>query len=313
MKVIKVIGLVVLSILVLGIVGISVFTGVQVADGMILQNEGKDTHEASLYQLEEWSFDYEAFETQYPIVKSSISQEDGYEIPMVIIGGDQLSKDKTVLLVHPLGGDYMCVYPQAKIYLEEGYDVVAIDQRGSGASKDKRVTFGHYEQEDLLAVVEYIKSVKPESELVLHGVSMGAATVGLYSSSDHGKAHIKAAIMDSSFGSMKDMFVLAMANMDVDIPLDFMISTGNIMMKIKYGLDFSDANILEQMSDNQVPTLIIHSAEDSLVTDEVSFSMYDAIPHKNKEMWTVDAKHIEGIIDFPIEYKQTVFNFIENY
>lgn len=311
MKVLKIVGLVVSVLIVVAVIGGSIFIGSQVADSLIYQNEGKDTKEASVYQLEAWDFSVESFEEQYTITKNSVISEDGVVVPFAIIGDETLSKQETVILVHGLGGDFVSVYPQAEMYLKNNYNVIAIDQRASGESLDDKVSFGYYEKQDIKAVVDYVKSQNSEGEIVVHGFSMGAATAGLYAGTDHANLNVDGVIMDSSFESLKSVFESVWDDMNTGLPYSYAVWCGDIVLKIKYGFGFDDADVNFALQSCQIPVLVIQGKQDDIATIAMGQNMYDSVKTEKKEIWIIDTKHIEGYIDFPIEYTEKVFDFLK--
>ena len=65
-----------------------------------------------------------------------------------------------------------------KFGIEAGFNVLLVDQRAHGKSEGKCLTFGIKERRDCLSWVNYVVSKAGENcEIVLYGMSMGAATV----------------------------------------------------------------------------------------------------------------------------------------
>jgi len=310
MKVLKIVGLVISILIAVAVVGVSLVIGSQVADALIYQNEGKDTKEASVYQLESWGFSVESFEDRYRVTKNSVISADGVVVPFAIIGDETLSNQDTVILIHGLGGDFVSVYPQAEMYLKNNYNVIAIDQRASGESLDDKVSFGYYEKQDIKAVVDYVKSQSLEGQIVVHGFSMGAATAGLYAGTDHANLNIDGVIMDSSFESLETVFKSVWNDMNTGLPYSYAVWCGDIALKSKHGFGFDDADACRALQSCQIPVLIIQSEQDEIATVAMGQNLYDSIQSDKKEIWLVDTKHIEGYIDFPIEYTEKVFDFL---
>lgn len=72
----------------------------------------------------------------------------------------------------------------------------AFDFAGSGLSEGEFVSLGHFEQEDVAAVVEYLRSTGEVSTIALWGHSMGAVTSIMFGDRD---PSIAAMILDSPF------------------------------------------------------------------------------------------------------------------
>ena len=64
----------------LGAAGSFAFGGF-IADKILHQNEGKDTHNNSIKQLEIWGYDTEGFEAKYNGTEVKASASDGNTVP----------------------------------------------------------------------------------------------------------------------------------------------------------------------------------------------------------------------------------------
>ena len=124
----------------LGAAGSFAFGGF-IADKILHQNEGKDTHNNSIKQLEIWKYDTAGFEARYKGTEIKAEATDGNMVPGTLF---DMGSDTCVILVHGAGGDRVCTYPLAEEYLKRGYDVIAIDQRGfRDLRKARRRSNGH--------------------------------------------------------------------------------------------------------------------------------------------------------------------------
>ena len=83
------------------------------------------------------------------------------------------------IVVHGYGCTQANSWYLASHYLHMGYHVVTPDLRGAGMSDGGFVTLGHDESRDIHLWAEKIVEQDPQAKIVLHGVSMGAATVML--------------------------------------------------------------------------------------------------------------------------------------
>ncbi|WP_157949932.1 alpha/beta hydrolase [Vallitalea okinawensis] len=309
-KRVKVIIIVLCLLLISGFGIVSYGLGVNIADGLIYLNEGNDTKDNSRKQLELWGYDIDSFEKQYPVEKITLTAEDGNQIPVAFFSTQDTKDNNTVILVHGLGGDYVSVYPQAEIYLESGWNVLALDQRGSGDSTNQKVSFGYYEKLDIKALVDYVKANTTDKKMVVHGFSMGAATTGLYAGTEHANENVDAVILDSAFDSMESMFLMVFEDMNTGLPGAYAVWCANMGLRTKYNFDFDDANIVTALKNCNVPALVIQSEKDDLSTSDMGEALFESITGSKKEYWLVDTKHIEACIDYPVQYKERVMNFI---
>lgn len=297
--------------------GISYFFGSQAAYSMVKQNEGVDTSKASIKGLEKWGYDTKeydkaVFESTYHGTEFTVSAEDGVTVYGTCYSLDESVENDLVILIHGAGGDRISVEPLAKMYLDNGYQVIAYDQRDSGKSEEEIVTFGYLEKLDLEAVVDYART-RTSGEIILHGQSMGASTAALYAATEHGNENVDAVILDSPYSSMEALFLEVWHEMDISesIPDPYMIWCTNWYLSWKYGFDFKDADIVKESADNKVKTLVIESAKDTLATPEQVEQIYAAIGASKKQLWIVDAKHIEGFVDYPQDYQEKVLDFLK--
>lgn len=310
-KRLKKVFIVVLSAIVTGFIGISGFLGYQVANQLSYQNVSKNTIEASIMQLKSWGKTIDYYEENYEHKTLFLENEKGYQIPYTIIGDTKLKERDTVILVHGAGGDYRSVYPHAEFYVQQGYNVVAIDQRASGLSKDNIVSFGYYEKYDLEDMVDFITEMLPQQKIILHGFSMGAATVALYGEMVGEKESILLMVLDSSYESMQYIFAKVWEGMDTGLPSSYAAFCGNIFLKTKFGYSFDDVNVIKALERCKIPVLFFQGTNDDLTTPDRGKNLYEHSAAKQKEYVEQECGHIEGFVKHPNEYKKRVLKFID--
>ena len=157
----------------------------------------------------------------------------------------------------------------------------------------------------------YLKEQLDENQkLGILGFSLGGQTAGIYLGSEHANKHIDFAILDSPLSNMS--YVISSEMQDVGIPVDILIYTGNLATRLKLGFSYQDTNVLNYIDKTEVPVLIINSKLDNITPYFMGEDIYNAIPHSNKDMFTVDdSKHVEIFNDYPIEYEKNIVEFIK--
>ncbi len=308
-KILKVTGITLGIIALLFVVG-SFALGGYIADKILHQNAGKDTHDNSLKQMEKWGYDAAAFEDAYKGTDIKVQAEDGNEVPATYYNSNS---GKCVILVHGAGGDRACVYPLAEQFLMRGYDVIAIDQRGSGVNPDDRVTFGINESLDVKAVVAYARNELSEIQVIVHGQSMGGQTVAVYASNvTPGSAEAAdAVIFDSPVPGMELVLKEVFGDGDVDsFTARYFTFTSKVFMKLIKGIDYDDADTIEIVKNDIIPTLVIVSDQDSVCLPDQVEKIYENVAAANKDILHFDSAHIEGVIDYPEEYMSGVTEFL---
>ena len=170
-KTLKIIGITLGIIIVIGIIGTCYYTGISVFNGsmQMVDNESTGIEKAKAF-FKNIDFDLAEFQSKYKIETVQIeSSLDGHTIPAdyITVNGDKNAD--TVIIVHGLGGSRWTIYPIADMFLENGYNVVSYDQRSSGENTAQYTTFGYLESDDLADCVEYLKvHINDSNELFVH-------------------------------------------------------------------------------------------------------------------------------------------------
>lgn len=121
---------------------------------------------------------------------SDDDDDDQHKPPCVIyIHGNACSRLGSLSLLRPLalGGVALC----------------AIDCAGSGNSGGEFVSLGHFERDDVAAIVDDLRKRRLVGRIALWGRSMGASTALLYASTRD--PHTAAVVADSPFSSLVDL------------------------------------------------------------------------------------------------------------
>ena len=310
-KIIKGLGITLGVIAFISIAG-SVAMGGYIADRILHQNEGKDTHDNSIKQLEVWGYDTEKFMNTYEGTGIKVTAEDGNTVPATYFDN---GSDKLVILVHGAGGDRVSIYPLAEEYIKDGFDVIAIDQRGCGENADDRVTFGINEALDIKAMVKFAREEIKAGKVIVHGQSMGAETVAVYASNVM-PGTVEAAdavILDSPVPGMELMLKETFGDGDTEsFMAKYLTGTSKAFMKAVNGIDYDDADTINVVKNDKIPTMVIVSDKDKVCLPDQVTQIYDNIACENKAIYHADSAHIEGVIDDPEGYMSSVENFLKN-
>ena len=110
-----------------------------------------------------------AFETVILTTKDGIKLEAWYF-------KTNASAKGTVILFHGRISKKSAVLDESAGFRQLGYNTLLVDFRAHGNSGGNTCTVGYYETEDVKLAYDYIKN-KTENNIVLWGISMGAATI----------------------------------------------------------------------------------------------------------------------------------------
>lgn len=312
-KRIMIIFIVIISILILTFIGFSAFIGMQVVEGSTQLVTPKDTSELSDSFWEKYGTDVETFCEKYVVEKIELTSTfDGHIIPADIIYAENADKNnKTVIMVHGLGGNRQTNYPTAEMFLEQGYNVLTYDQRSSNENTAEYTTFGYWEKYDLIDYIDYINRQAPDKTLGVWGASFGGATAGLAMGYEDTQEKVDFLILDCPVSDMEWMVSDTIKQMDIGIPVEYMTWCGSVMNQIKLGFSYQDANVASEMIDVHVPTLIINSKIDKVTPYFMGIDLYEALPEENRYIWTVeDSEHTDMWLDYNQEYRVKVSELI---
>lgn len=297
------------------IAGLSYFIGSQVftASTQLVTNE--ETKGVSESFWKKCGIDYESFKKEYQIEALELeSSFDGHTIPADYIyaeGMEQNKDNKTVILVHGLGGNRYSNYPLAEFFLEEGYNIITYDQRSSNENTARYTTFGFWEKFDLIDCINYVKEYAADQHLGVWGTSFGGATGGLALGYKNIDAQVDFMILDCPVSSMEWMIEQEMIQMDTGLPVSYMVWCGNVINKAKLGFTYGEADVSEAVQSVETPVLVINSKKDTMTPYFMGKDIYDGLKGKSKEIWTVnDSEHAEIWFDHKEEYRGTVKEFL---
>ena len=200
----------------------------------------------------------------------------------------------------------------ARFYHEMGWDVLLPDARGHGRSEGAYIGFGWPDRLDYLQWVGCILDRCGQGcQILLHGVSMGGATVLMLSGEDLPR-QVKAVISDSAYTSADEILAYQMKRL-FKLPHFPLIQAVSLMCRLRAGFFFEQASALKQVQQAARPILFIHGESDTFVPLAMAPRLYAACV-SDKELWTVPgAGHaMPFYIDQP-GYRRKVMDFISRH
>ena len=202
------------------------------------------------------------------------------------------------------------MYSYARYYAEQGYNVLTPDMRSHGDSEGKFIGMGWLDKEDVKLWIDHVLGIDPDAQIILHGVSMGGATVMMTSGEDL-PHNVKAIIDDCGYTSVWDEFTDE-ARYLFNISQFPILYTASAISKIRAGYTFQEASALEQVKNTSIPIFFIHGEEDNFVNTRMVYSLYDAC-NSQKDLYVVEgAGHGQALYMDPDKYFTKVFGFINS-
>lgn len=172
---------------------------------------------------------------------------------------------------------------------DAGWNILLVDQRAHGKSEGNTITFGIRERYDCLTWIDYvIRRFGPDTEMLLSGVSMGAATV-LMATELPLPENVKGVVADCPFSSPVEIIKKVCG--DMKLPPDLMYPFLWLGALIFGHFRLDEASAVEAVKKSRVPVLIVHGEDDRFVPCEMSREIYEACASKKRLLTVPDAAH----------------------
>ncbi len=223
------------------------------------------------------------------------------------------SADKTVILAHGYNSKGLHMHGFAKLYYEKwGYNVLVPDARAHGESEGKYIGFGWLDRKDYIKWInKAIELTGGKSSIVLHGISMGGATV-LMTTGESLPEQVKAVVSDCAYTSAYDELSWQMDRI-YHLPAFPLLNSTSLMSRIIAGYFFKEASALEQVKKTRLPILFIHGGSDSFVPHEMAKRLYDAAACGKELLIIPGAGHgLASVVDSE-KYETCVYDFLKRY
>lgn len=219
--------------------------------------------------------------------------------------------DKWAITVHGYTSEGLNMSSYAKKYYDMGYNILIPDLRGHASSEGDYIGMGWDDRLDIISWINSIIKNDKNAEIVLHGVSMGAATVTMASGEDLPN-NVKAIIADCGYTSVWDEFAYQLKAL-FSLPEFPILDASNIITKLRAGYNLKDGSCIDQVKKSTTPILYIHGDKDDFVPYYMMKELYDAT-NSEKEMLTIkDAEHAKSSEVDPKTYWTTIYNFTNKY
>lgn len=196
-------------------------------------------------------------------------------------------------------------------YIEAGWNVLAIEHRAHGKSPARYTSMGYYEKGDLLRWIGFIESIDRQAEILLHGVSMGAATVML-ATGEELPPSVRAAVEDCGYSTLIEEFSTQLKQF-FRLPSFPLIPAASLICKARIGFSFSAVDCLSAVARSSTPTLFIHGEEDEFVPFSMLDELYSAASCEKQRLAVPGAAHAESDETSPELYWGAVDAFVARY
>ncbi|MDF2533046.1 MAG: alpha/beta hydrolase [Clostridia bacterium] len=224
-----------------------------------------------------------------------------------------IASDKTVILIHGYNSWNGSMGGFAQYYLETlGYNVLLPNLRGHGKSEGNYIGFGWHDRRDVLQWINLIlEKTGDTAQIVLHGVSMGGATV-LMASGEKLPNNVKCIVSDCAYASTASILGYQMKRM-FKLPNFPIIYITSFICKLRAGYSFSEASALKQVQNSNIPILFIHGSADKFVPTKMVYELYEAATCPKQLLIIEEAAHGTSFWKNSLLYKDNVESFFKTY
>lgn len=237
-----------------------------------------------------------------------ITSDDGLKLKAWFLKNNS---HKYIFLCHGYSGDHKDMTILSLEYYDTGFSVLCPDARAHGESEGNYRGMGYLERKDIKKWMEYIIEKDNKAQIVLYGISMGAATV-LMSMCYYHPDNLKCVIEDCGYGSVWEQFA-SVANNTYHMPSFPIINMASILSKYICKYDFKETSVYEKLKDNKIPCLFIHGEDDDFVPYEFLDKLYNNDSGPKEKFVVKNANHALSKVIDPDGYQKVTRNFINEY
>ena len=263
-------------------------------------------------KIEERFFHNDDYKDYYEMIKSAqkeLVKRNHKKVHINSFDGFTLYADyypnyekKIVMLVHGFKSNPMINFPViADIFYKKGYSLLIVDQRAHGRSQGKYITYGYKEKDDVISWVHYIDKNMNEKEIVLYGISMGAASIALASP----RLAVKSIVLDSCFTSRTDLIKhLAPKNVFFKyLVLPFV----NYYARLFARMPHKDFNVGDALERNKNKVIFLHGDIDRIAPLSFMEELYKKTKSKKYRIVVAGAPHSMPILEGKDEVVKELF------
>ena len=186
---------------------------------------------------------------------------------------------------HGYAGEPAEMAKWAHRYAQLGFTVLLPAQRAHELSEGRYVGMGLLESDDLLGWVSLITAADPDARILLHGNSMGAATVMMAAGDARLPRNVVAAISDCGYSSVVSQFTDNAEEM-FRLPHSLaalLVKVASHVSKRKAGYRFEDASCVKALRHATIPMMFIHGGADTFVNPKYLDINYNACASIDRE------------------------------
>ncbi len=220
--------------------------------------------------------------------------------------------DKWLICIHGYTSSPKGMGSYGLHYFEKGYNILFPALRGHDISEQQHISMGWLDRLDIVDWIQYLINIYgADIQIVLHGVSMGAATT-MMTTGEHLPFNVKCAVADCGYSSVWDEFKNELKH-TYHLGAFPTLYAASFVSKAFGGYGFKEASCIKQLEKSKTPTLFIHGEKDEFVPYRMIDLNYNAAACEKEKLSIPDAEHAESHLVHPEIYWPEVWKFIDKY
>ncbi len=191
-------------------------------------------------------------------------------------------------------------------------NVLLPENRCTGETGGRHIGMGWLDKDDICLWLNKIVSLDSEAKIVIHGESMGGATVMMTTGNNPPPA-LKCAVSDCGYTSVWEQFAHIHKN-GMHLPTFPGMYIANCIAPLKVGYSLRQASSVNQLKKCKVPICFAHGTEDDFVPCKMVYKNYEAVQNVPKEIFLFkNAKHCESEFADSELYWKNILGFVKKY
>ena len=188
-----------------------------------------------------------------------------------------------------------------------GQNLLLVDQRSHGKSQGSTIAFGIRERFDCLQWCTYVvERFGENTQILLYGISMGAATV-LMASGLSLPRQVKGIVADCPYASAKE--IICKVSNDLHLPAKLAYPFVALGARLFGGFPLEETDAIRAVEQAKTPILTFHGEADSFVPEEMSRSVWEANPTLVRRYTFPEAAHGISYLADPGRYRSILESF----
>lgn len=215
----------------------------------------------------------------------------------------------TAILVHGYTDCAERMLMLGQVYYQHfNFNILLPDHFGHGKSDGEVAQMGWKDRLNIERWTHISDSLwhKPQ---ILHGISMGGATV-MMCSGDKLHPSVRGIIDDCGYTSVWDEYAGELKN-QFGLPVHPILDIASWLCQLRYGWTFTEASAVSQVRKSTLPMLFIHGSADTFVPTAMVNTLYNAKTKGYKQLWiSPGSEHAVSYRDHPEEYISQMEKFL---